>query len=249
MPPFTLPSTHDSPIRVGEPQGFQATLEDGRVTAAFALWSRQAEQVLLQIARRQSHHLDVSSFTHRGKIISFKTLVSCPLSGLSKQPPRSLTVFCTRLCVVFKRLRKPLRVIETASLGVMCLKCYRNCIAPPQKEPLEMLLQAPASPDIAASAKTLLQRAFEQQCQRNRWERKRSQRAATDNQSKWLAKRRRRQVLPVASQTATLPLPCTTERASYAMPGPASMKPIKGGGTQFPSFASGIWSYHATCCC
>ena len=79
----------------------------------------------------ESHGAKVIIWTfrrlHTVAKLSFKTLVSFPLSGLSKQP-RSLTVSCTRPYAVFRRLRKPHGVIVAASLGVMCPKCYRTCI-------------------------------------------------------------------------------------------------------------------------
>ena len=73
----------------------------------------------------------------------------------------------------------------------------------PFREQLSQLLQTPDGAQSADAATVILQRAIAQQSQINRFQRlntwKRQMRSSVADQSNWLARRRRRQVLPVAS--------------------------------------------------
>ena len=68
VPVLSFPTASSRVFRPPEDRSFQDDLSAGRVSQAFNTWTKQAEQVLFQVAEQQGHHVDAKAFARRGVI-------------------------------------------------------------------------------------------------------------------------------------------------------------------------------------
>ena len=200
VPVLAFPSDTSRLLRSPEDKSFQADLSAGRVSQAFNTWSKQAEQVLFQIAQQQGHQVDTAGCVGRGKIKFNDTRFFPSVKGeaATTMVDRKLYKALCRVQEVSKARAGHRRSLTWSNVSEVLPHLHS-----PYQEQLSALLQTPDGPQSSAAATVVLQRAIEQQAQFNRSQRlvawKLQMRASVGNQSKWLAKRRRRQVLPVAT--------------------------------------------------
>ena len=202
LPALTPPDSPHLILKPHESPSFQQDLNESRVTEAFYTWSKQAEQVLLRVAQQQGHQVNASTCAHRGKI-KFQDIRYFPAVRGEQATTMTDRKLHKALCRVLE-VQKARAGYRRSTTWANTPEVLPHLHEPYRQQPAE-LLQGLDRPQTATAAQVVLERAIEQQYQLKRAQRlsswKRSMRSSVSDQSQWFAKRRRRQVLPVAADS------------------------------------------------
>ena len=203
-PPLQPPADDSVLLEAPPSAALQHSIANGDLNTAFHIWCRQAEALLAQIASKQGHHVDISSKAHRGDIKFQDVRFHPPVRGA-----QATTLVDRKLYKALSRAQE----VQKARPGYRRAVTWRNVsdvvnvLKEPYKEQLVQTLHAADGPQAANQAVSILQRAIEQQHQVNRKQRldnwKRDLRSSDAKQSAWLAKHRRKGILPVATDGRT----------------------------------------------